>query len=68
MAKKTVTKTEAPKVRETVETTPAPTVEVVEVSAYNKNGQYVRTFSQDTHGDEFRELAEQFATKGYTLK
>ncbi len=66
--KKTVAETKPAPTLETVETEVAPVLETSEVSAYDMQGRYIRTFSVVDHGENFMELAKQFASKGYTLK
>lgn len=40
---------------------------VTEVSVFNNNGEFVRTYSEEKHGKDFAKLAEQFSNKnGYS--
>jgi len=39
-------------------------IEVVsKANVYNKNGNFVRTYDEETHGEDFKELADQYAKK-----
>lgn len=55
---------EAPEVKKT------PKSKAGEVSVYSPNGELIRTYSEDKHGEDYKELAKGFAEKvaGRTLK
>lgn len=54
-----------PKKKETEEVKTKPT----SVSVYNDNGQLVRAYSEEAHGEDFEQLAAEFARKkGFTLR
>jgi len=39
------------------------------IDVYTKDGQVIRTFTKEVHGDNFAELANEFSKKhGYSLK
>ena len=41
---------------------------VEEIKVYDKRGKYIRTYSKEVHGKDYKKLAEQFASKGYVIK